>query len=525
MKVSTAAFALVALGTAVTLFGSAPASGFALLGSDLPVDLRHYRFFGVFLDATANDNVTPDADFPGVLGGELAVWKGAAEWGSRSHGSGTSDPLQPNLGDGGANFDFYWAGYAASHGLGDSQVVAPVQSCGAGILGFVDFPFAGGWRMKICEAWNWHDGPGGVQGTVFDIDIQTVAAHEFGHALGLGHSAVSNATMYPAYFGTAGRSLHADDIAGVQAIYGAKLATKPEITGLTLAGSVATLTGWNFDATNNEVWFTPAGVSDPAADPVLKVTGIPASAGAQLQVALPAGAGSGAVHVRVPGTAHAVLSNPWPLDLGPNAITVRSITPATVPALVPGTARTMLVTGTNFSSAASVAVTVDGVPVTSLAVSSSTQLSFDMPQVDSLGAVTVSLTQGTSTATAPLTIVAPDSPTLQCGTGDVGNPVSAASGVPLLAAGAVGDLQVVAWSVDPSPSHWPGTLSLDLGNNFTRLFLAGPNQLVAIPAKGWTGFTHPAAGASSGLTVYAQSVRLTGGAPYAVSALQEFVLQ
>jgi hypothetical protein len=54
-------------------------------------------------------------------------------------------------------------------------------------------------------------------------DLQTVALHEFGHALGLDHS-TGNGTgpvMYPTYSGLK-KGLSADDIAGIQAIYGAR---------------------------------------------------------------------------------------------------------------------------------------------------------------------------------------------------------------------------------------------------------------------------------------------------------------
>ncbi|HTQ53530.1 MAG TPA: matrixin family metalloprotease [Bryobacteraceae bacterium] len=57
---------------------------------------------------------------------------------------------------------------------------------------------------------NWHAGS--------DVDLFSVALHEAGHALGLGHSDQPGAVMYPYYRMSTG--LTSDDIAGIQNLYG-----------------------------------------------------------------------------------------------------------------------------------------------------------------------------------------------------------------------------------------------------------------------------------------------------------------
>ena len=53
-----------------------------------------------------------------------------------------------------------------------------------------------------------------------DYDLETVAIHEFGHALGLGESQITSACMY-AYYNGIKQSLTSDDVAGIQSVWGA----------------------------------------------------------------------------------------------------------------------------------------------------------------------------------------------------------------------------------------------------------------------------------------------------------------
>ncbi|KAF3784945.1 Metalloendoproteinase 3-MMP [Nymphaea thermarum] len=55
------------------------------------------------------------------------------------------------------------------------------------------------------------------------VDLESVAVHEIGHPLGLGHSADESAVMYPS-IGTAVRKveLSSADVQGIQVLYGSK---------------------------------------------------------------------------------------------------------------------------------------------------------------------------------------------------------------------------------------------------------------------------------------------------------------
>ena len=61
--------------------------------------------------------------------------------------------------------------------------------------------------------------PWQINGTTYDL--MTVAIHELGHALGMGHSTDTSAAMYPAYI-TSKQAVDADDISGIRSIYNAR---------------------------------------------------------------------------------------------------------------------------------------------------------------------------------------------------------------------------------------------------------------------------------------------------------------
>lgn len=154
-----------------------------------------------------NSAGTPDT------GGELtAVDNGFASWNEAcgvNYGvqSNTSAVGNPNDTDG-RNI-VSWVNSGWSYGAGTIAVTFTFYNPNDGEIGEADMLMNG-------DDYFW------TTGSNADTDVEAITAHEAGHFLGLDHTSTSEATMYATVEPgeTKKRSLHSDDIAGGQYLYG-----------------------------------------------------------------------------------------------------------------------------------------------------------------------------------------------------------------------------------------------------------------------------------------------------------------
>lgn len=171
---------------------------------------------------------------------------------------------------------------------------------------------------------NWHAGS--------DVDLFSVALHEAGHALGLGHSDQPGAVMYPYYRMSTG--LTSDDIAGIQDLYGP--------AGSTPAGGGSTPSGSSPGAPSSPPSNPP---SNPAPTPAPTPTPSGGSTPPSLVITVPATTivATTAAALTVSGTASSnVASVQWSTSSGDQGAALGSTTwSASIPLLVGNTVITV----------------------------------------------------------------------------------------------------------------------------------------------------------------------------------------
>jgi hypothetical protein len=241
------------------------------------------------------------AGISGTAGG--AIIAGASAWGS----SGTNFHFT----GGGASGNS--TGACGGGGRDGFNTIGWVQQSG-NILAVTCSHYTGNsaveFDMEFSPSWGW------TTSISPNVDLQSVATHEFGHALGLGHSAQSSAVMYYAYSsGSLKRSLTADDIQGETALYGATGGATPTPT------SSATSTPTP----------TPSPTATPTHSPTATQTGSPTAT--QTSTVFPTASATGT-------------STPPPLATNPPGPTNPPSTATAAPAASPTPTRTPTATGT-----------------------------------------------------------------------------------------------------------------------------------------------------------------------------------
>jgi len=506
------------LGLAAMLFGPANTSeGFSLIGDSLSLSQRDFRVYNNFSKAITNDNTTPDDNFPGWDGAEMAIWKACVEWNSELHGTGNGDPTQPgDLGSGGANFDASFQGAASGVGSSGNNIHSQVSGGSGGVLAYAEGGFSGAWRIRYYQTWDWQDGP--TSPTLNEIDLQGVACHEYGHALGLGHSNVGGATMFPSISGSGAgqRSIAADDIAGIKAIYGSASSTKPRIFSTQLSGGLLTIQGEDFSGSNNQVWFTNQNTTSTGSNPFVKVTGVTSSGGGtQIVVNVPGNAGPGDVLVQKNSSSNSALSNAWPFDPSgnPPAPTITGLDPSSIPAVLEDVT-TVTIEGNGLETVTDVRVGGASVPYT---LTGAQALTVSLTTTSGIGSIPVEVDTLFGSGQTTLDVVANDPPGLVNNTPFIVPPQQAN----LTIGGKPGDTVFLATSLDQIPSVLAGVIASDIGANFSTITLVGAPT---IGASGKATVLVNTGGLPAFSLIYFQAAAFDGTFPMTVSSVAQMIV-
>jgi len=221
---------------------------------------------------TSNLNSTFNADFGSTSTWENLILQAAQLWAQQTNinlslvsdngsaaGSGNYQQGDPNMGDiriGGYNM--------ASTALAVADMPPPVNN----------YSIAGDIFFNTGQVFK--------NGSTYDLT--TVAAHEFGHALGMMHSSTASAVMYAAYNGVKS-ALTSDDIAGIQSIYGGAR-KQDQYYGTSGDNSIATAYNINSLITSSQTALvTNADITTPAQQDYYALT-VPSGTKGTMQVTM-----------------------------------------------------------------------------------------------------------------------------------------------------------------------------------------------------------------------------------------------
>lgn len=182
-------------------------------------------------------------------------------------------------------------------------------------------------------------------------------------------------------------------------------------------------------------------------------------------------------------------TSPAKAPLGGSVTSARAITasPSSVPALAPGTAESVTISGSGMNAVTVVSMNSDPIDPDRWTIVDPNTITVDLPQ-GLLGTNTLSVTDAIGTQSTTIEIVENDTPTLQIGTGDPLN--TRVNGAPLriIAAGKVGTIHRVYYSASNTPSQHP-LAEFEIGGGFGLFCWGGTFQ---IGPNGYTEKVFPA---------------------------------
>ena len=181
----------------------------AAVAATLTIGVHAYTTYAKWPSSTAGFYVNPQNADVSINAALTALQNGADVWQTQSS----------------ALFDFVYVGQVSDTTTGyDNRNVVIFRNASNGGAIATTYSWYSGSTMLDADIIFWDEshtfftGSSGCSGGAY---IEDIAAHEFGHALGLNHTSTAGATMYPSYSSCSQqlRTLAADDIAGVESLY------------------------------------------------------------------------------------------------------------------------------------------------------------------------------------------------------------------------------------------------------------------------------------------------------------------